>query len=147
MSCPVCSNPVTAPALTGSDLLFESSSKTFTLDACAACRCLFLNPMPGDDEIAAFYPAQYWWDSRKPGLLKRLEGIYRKLALRDHVAFIAQAARPASGTDLLDVGCGSGTLLALLKQRGFPALGVDFSAEAAAIAESQNGVRVLVGSL
>jgi 2-polyprenyl-3-methyl-5-hydroxy-6-metoxy-1,4-benzoquinol methylase len=40
-----------------------------------------------------------------------------------------------------------GTLLGLLKDRGFRTLGVDFSAEAAHVAEVENGVRVLVGSL
>jgi len=48
---------------------------------------------------------------------------------------------------LLDVGCGSGTLLALLKQRGFDVTGVDTSEEASRIAATENGVRVIVGSL
>ena len=147
MSCPVCLNPVTAPALTGSDLLFESTSKTFTLDLCSSCRCLFLNPMPGSEEIEGFYPTQYWWSSSKAGILKQLESIYRKLALHDHVSFIARAAGDRTGLDLLDVGCGSGTLLGLLRQRGFQPTGVDLSAEAARVAEAENGVRVVVGSL
>lgn len=147
MNCPVCLNPRTAPALTGSDLLFETTQKTFTLDSCPACRCLFLNPMPGDDEIAGFYPPQYWWNGGRRGALKKLESIYRKIALRDHVSFIARAAKSRPGLDLLDVGCGSGTLLGLLKQRGFHAMGVDFSEEAAKVAQAVNGVRVIVGSL
>lgn len=148
MNCPVCLNPATAPALTGTDLLFETTSRTFTLDACSSCRCLFLNPMPADGEIASFYPEQYWWNAAaKPGVLKKLESIYRKIALRDHVAFIMKAAGNRSGLDLLDVGCGSGTLLGLLKQRGFRTTGVDFSTEAAKVAEAENGVRVVVGSL
>jgi len=49
--------------------------------------------------------------------------------------------------DVLDVGCGSGTLLGLLKHRGFRVTGLDFSAEAAAIAKAENGVDVAVGSL
>ena len=147
MNCPVCLNSTTSPALTGSDLLFESTSKTFTLDLCSSCRCLFLNPMPGPQEIAGFYPAQYWWNSSKAGALKKLESIYRKLALHDHVSFITRAAGNASGLDLLDVGCGSGTLLGLLKQRGFQPMGLDFSGEAARVAEAENGVRVVVGSL
>src|SRR6185295_12682601 len=87
------------------------------------------------------------WNSSKPGPLKKLEAIYRKLALRDHVSFIVRAAGNRSAYDLLDVGCGSGTLLGLLKQRGFRPVGVDFSPEAARVAESENGVRVMVGSL
>src|SRR5438034_8117994 len=54
--------------------------------------------------------------------LKKLESVYRKLALRDHVAFITKAAGNRS-VDVLDVGCGSGTLLGLLKHRGFRVTG------------------------
>src|SRR5262245_24289773 len=149
MSCPVCLNPVTAPALTGSDLLFESTTKNFTLHTCLSCRCLFLNPMPGDEEIAGFYPTQYWWSSSKSGkgTLKTLESIYRKLALRDHIQFIMRSAADRSGVELLDVGCGSGTLLGLIKKRGIRPTGVDFSSEAAQVAAKENGVRVVVGSL
>jgi 2-polyprenyl-3-methyl-5-hydroxy-6-metoxy-1,4-benzoquinol methylase len=147
MSCPVCLNAATVPSLTGADLLFESSPRTFTLNACPSCRCLFLNPMPGNEEIAGFYPAQYWWNSAKPGALKKLESIYRKGALSGHIAFITRAAGHRNGLDLLDVGCGSGTLPGLLRQRGFRTMGVDFSAEAAQVAASENGVRVIVGSL
>ena len=146
MSCPVCLNPVTAPALVGTDFLFESTSKTFTLYSCEACRCLFLHPMPDSREIERFYPADYWWNARRSGGLKKLESVYRKLALRDHIAFITKAAGDR-GVDVLDVGCGSGTLLGLLKQRGFRVTGLDFSAEAAAIAKAENGVDVAVGSL
>ena len=146
MSCPVCLNPVTAPALVGTDFLFESTSKTFTLYSCEACRCLFLHPMPDSREIERFYPADYWWNARRSGGLKKLESVYRKLALRDHIAFITKAAGDR-GVDVLDVGCGSGTLLGLLKQRGFRVTGLDFSAEAAAIAKAENGVDVAVGTL
>jgi len=146
MSCPVCLNPVTAPALVGTDFLFESTSKTFTLYSCEACRCLFLHPMPDSREIERFYPADYWWNARRSGGLKKLESVYRKLALRDHIAFITKAAGNR-GVDVLDVGCGSGTLLGLLKQRGFRVTGLDFSAEAAAIAKAENGVDVAVGTL
>jgi SAM-dependent methyltransferase len=103
--------------------------------------------MPGSDEITGFYPAEYWWHPSRAGRLTKLESIYRKLALHDHVSFIVRAAGKRPAVDLLDVGCGSGTLLGLLKQRGFRAIGVDFSAEAAGLAGAENGVRVVVGSL
>lgn len=146
MNCPVCLSAKTSPAgLTGSDVLFETTSKTFTLSGCSACRCLFIDPLPGDVELAGFYPTQYWWKASS-GVLKTLEGAYRKMALRDHVAFIATAANGGSAPDLLDVGCGSGTLLGLLKQRGFQVRGFDSSAEAAGIAKSESDVDVVVGS-
>ena len=148
MNCPVCLNPATAPALTGVDFLFETTTRTFHLSGCPNCRCLFLDPPPLQEEIAEFYPAQYWWKSSSE-ILKKLEMTYRRAALHDHIAFIAAAAgsvrhRPVR---LLDVGCGSGTLLGILKQRGYDVVGQDFSAEAAAIARAENDVEVVPGSL
>ena len=147
MSCPVCLNPATGPAFTGTDLLFESTSRKFTLHSCSSCRTLFLDPMPDNDEIAGFYPSDYWWNASSSGALKRLESIYRKIALRDHVSFITKATGYRAIPDILDIGCGTGTLLGLLKRRGFRVRGVDFSSEAAKIAEAENGVDVAVGSL
>jgi SAM-dependent methyltransferase len=126
-------------------LLFETTTRAFNLSACGQCHCFFIDPPPGSQELAVFYPTQYWW-TVSPGLLKSMERIYRRVALRDHVAFIAKAAaslgrRPAR---LLDIGCGSGTLLALLKRRGFEVSGFDSSSVAARIA-NENDIDVIVG--
>jgi 2-polyprenyl-3-methyl-5-hydroxy-6-metoxy-1,4-benzoquinol methylase len=150
MNCPVCLSPSTAPAaLVGADYLFETSSRPFQLSGCQACHSLFIDPLPGDEEIASFYPAQYWWSSSS-SLLKTLERTYRRIALRDHVAFIMKAARslPADqgAVRLLDVGCGNGTLLNLMKGRGLDVLGFDSSAQASEIAKRENGVEVKVGA-
>lgn len=151
MNCPVCLSASTSPAFTGTDFLFETTTRVFHLDECAVCRCLFLNPQPPDDEIATFYPEQYWWSASRPGSLKRLESVYRNAALLGHVRFIASAApnfnRDSHAVELLDVGCGSGSLLRLLRRKGYRVLGVDFSAEASRIAANENGVKVFVGSL
>jgi SAM-dependent methyltransferase len=150
MNCPVCSNSSTAPALAGSDVLFETTTKEFKLNACPLCNCLFLNPLPDDREIAGFYPSQYWWSASRPTFLKRAESLYRRVALHGHVAFITSAARRwKAGTPLrlLDVGCGSATLLGQMKKRNFDVLGVDTSAEAAQVAAEENGVRVVLGTL
>jgi len=149
MRCPVCLSPSTAPALTGTDILFETTSRVFKLDSCAACHCLFLNPAPGTDEIAGYYPENYWWNTSRPSLLKVFERIYRRLALHDHIAFItASASRMGNGQiRILDVGCGSATLLGILKTRGFDVVGVDTSSEASRVARETYGVQVIVGSL
>jgi 2-polyprenyl-3-methyl-5-hydroxy-6-metoxy-1,4-benzoquinol methylase len=103
--------------------------------------------MPPAAEISSFYPSQYWWNAGQSDKLKKLESLYRKIALYDHVAFITKAAENRTSLELLDVGCGSGTLLSLLKNRGFRVRGVDFSSEAAAIAKSENDIEVQVGSV
>jgi 2-polyprenyl-3-methyl-5-hydroxy-6-metoxy-1,4-benzoquinol methylase len=161
MKCPVCLNLRAEPALTGTDSSFDTTNEIFNFSSCSRCRCLFMTPLRGSDDIAEFYPPEYWWRSR-PNLLNRLEAIYRRFVLRDHVRFVISAAKRISNNsspgslsrssvshplELLDIGCGSGTLLALLKKRGFQVLGVDGSQEAAHIATMENGVRVLAGSL
>jgi SAM-dependent methyltransferase len=143
-------NPATAPALTGRDILFETTSREFKLSACRECDCLFINPLPGDQEVASFYPSQYWWNASKPSLLKRAESVYRRMALRGHMAFIQAAAsrfQNKAHIRLLDIGCGSATLLGLMKNRGFEVLGVDTSEEASQVAAKENGVRVVVGTI
>ena len=135
--------------MTGTDILFETTSRTFKLDSCAACGCLFLNPPPDAEEIAGYYPENYWWNTSRPSLLKLFEKIYRRLALHDHIAFItASASRMANAPlRILDVGCGSATLLGILKTRGFDVVGVDTSSEASTVARETYGVHVIVGSL
>jgi 2-polyprenyl-3-methyl-5-hydroxy-6-metoxy-1,4-benzoquinol methylase len=148
MNCPVCLNPSTVPAFAGSDTLFEMTPQEFNLQSCAACHSLFLNPMPSPGEISGFYPSQYWWSAARPGFLKRLEAIYRKIALRDHIHFIMTALSGSpNGQRLLDVGCGSGTLIGLLKKRGLSVLGIDTSEEASQVAARESEVRVIVGTL
>jgi 2-polyprenyl-3-methyl-5-hydroxy-6-metoxy-1,4-benzoquinol methylase len=148
--CPVCLNPSTSPALAGSDVLFETSTREFKLNGCRLCNSLFINPLPDEAELETFYPTQYWWSASHRSLLKRAEAIYRRIALHGHIAFITSAAARLTGRRplrLLDVGCGNAMLLGLLKRRGFDVLGVDTSSEAAEVAASENGVRVVVGTL
>ena len=150
MKCPVCHDPTTVPAFTCRDTYLETTTRTFRLSRCAACESLFLDPQPEPDELDSFYPPTYWWKSSST-VLKRLEAFYRRAVLRDHLAFIAAAAANLPSNErrprLLDVGCGPGTLLGLLKVNGFEVLGLDYSSEAAAIALAENGVKVIVGSL
>jgi 2-polyprenyl-3-methyl-5-hydroxy-6-metoxy-1,4-benzoquinol methylase len=147
MACPVCLSTAThTRAFSGSDLHFETTAWRFHFSGCETCRSLFIEPMPAEGELASFYPQPYWWNSSS-GSLKALQGLYRRIVLRDHIAFIEKAAgclpRPVR---LLDVGCGSGTLLGLLKQRHFDVRGFDPSSEAARIARVENLVEVVVGS-
>lgn len=149
MNCPVCSSSGTArQAFEGSDFLFETTPRAFGFSACARCGSLFIDPVPSAVELASFYPSRYWWSSSTDRLSK-LERIYRRIALRDHLAFIMKASETlAEGREhvrLLDVGCGGATLLGVLRDRGFEVLGFDASPEAAATASAEHDVEVVIG--
>jgi SAM-dependent methyltransferase len=150
MRCPVCFQTRTAHFGQGGDTLFGTTSQTFSLRACGNCRCLFIEPMPSPEEIATFYPTNYWWDGSDAGVLGHLEAVYRHVALFDHLAFISRAASRSSGgppARILDVGCGPATVLALLRARGFEVQGLDPSREASSIARRRYDIDVRVGTL
>src|SRR5205807_1259837 len=53
----------------------------------------------------------------------------------DHVQFVQQAMRGTRARGpLLDVGCGGGLFLGMMRERGFRVIGLDNSRDAAAIA-------------
>jgi 2-polyprenyl-3-methyl-5-hydroxy-6-metoxy-1,4-benzoquinol methylase len=89
------------------------------------------------------YPTHYWYfKGSKDGLKTRIcTGDWRYV----DTFLISRTAENRHGLDLLDVGRGSGTLLGLLKQRGFRTLGVIFRRSRARCG-NRNG-RVVVGSL
>jgi SAM-dependent methyltransferase len=147
MACPVCLNADTPTRVLAQDRFFEATTRTFTLRTCGHCQSLFIDPLPDAKDLATFYPPQYWWDA-SPSLLKTCESFYRRMVLRGHVACITRAASSVIAEAghplrLLDVGCGGGTLLAVLKRRGFEVLGFDSSADAMNIAWTRSGVPVV----
>jgi SAM-dependent methyltransferase len=97
--------------------------------------------------LGQYYPEDYWFVPRASAA-ERLEESYRRFVLRDHVAFVRGALR-ASGESgvVLDVGCGGGLFLKILKKSGVSVVGLDFSREAAGIAWRGNGVPAVCASL
>jgi SAM-dependent methyltransferase len=68
--------------------------------------------------------------------------------LRDHVQFVAQALADSKARGpLLDVGCGGGLFLGMMRERGLRVVGLDFSREAAGIAWGRQQVPAVAGDL
>lgn len=133
--CPICADVRRTPLHTGRDRLYRTTRDAFSLIRCARCGMARLDPVPED--LARFYPAGYW---HRP---TRLQEIYRRLTIADHVAFARRAL--GAGRRVLDVGCGSGLFLNRLRApEGF---GLDTSPRAAAVAREVYGVEVVVGDL
>lgn len=114
---------------------------------CRTCGLLRLDPQPSPEELRTYYPANYWFT---PGgaMAQNLEEQYRRFVLLDHVRFVEGALERAGEGLVLDVGCGGGLFLRLLKERGRSGvMGLDFADDAAAIAWRRNGVPAVCGSL
>jgi SAM-dependent methyltransferase len=146
-TCLVCGHAGFRSLFAATDRLYGATEREFQLVACQACGLMRLAPQPPPEELSLYYPKNYWY-APDASLAARLEESYRRLVLRDHVRFVSRALVECGETGpLLDVGCGGALLPRMLRERGFPAMGLDSSPEAAAIAWNTNGVPVVCGDL
>lgn len=139
-ACLVCGSARFAPLFRASDRLYHTTSREFAVVRCGECGLVRLDPQPAPEELRQYYPDTYWF-APDQSAASRLEEAYRRLVLLDHVRFVAQALHNSQARGpLLDVGSGGGLFLGLMRERGFRAVGLDFSREAAAIAWRQQQV-------
>jgi 2-polyprenyl-3-methyl-5-hydroxy-6-metoxy-1,4-benzoquinol methylase len=146
-TCPLCGSSGARPRFQSTDRLYRTTEKLFQIVECSQCGLLRLSPQPTKAELAAYYPATYWFDPGQSAA-GRFEETYRRTVLRDHVAFVAKALRSADGTGpVLDVGCGGGLFLGMLREQGFRVAGLDFSTGAAALAARRHRIPAIAGDL
>jgi SAM-dependent methyltransferase len=145
--CPACGSAAMRTLFHGTDRLFATTSKHFEVVECSDCRLMRLFPQPDAAELPSYYPPNYWF-APSADAVSRLEDFYRRLVLGDHVRFVerAIAATTAQGP-ILDVGCGGGLFLRLLREHGHKVMGLDFSMDAALTAWRINRVPALCGTL
>jgi 2-polyprenyl-3-methyl-5-hydroxy-6-metoxy-1,4-benzoquinol methylase len=143
LSCILCGERDFRELFRASDRLYATTEELFPVVECSSCGLVRMEPVPTD--LGRFYPKNYWF---KPGAswAARLEEQYRRMLIRDHVAFV-EASLKVTGGPVLDVGCGGGLFLGVLQERGARVLGLDNSEEAARAAWVQNRVPVLLGDL
>lgn len=143
-SCPRCGCELYLTLFRGTDRLYRTTQNRFSLVECAGCGLIRLDPLPTPEQLARFYPNEYWWDS-DDSAADRLSELYRQLVLQDHAHFVTQGEMAAG--PVLDIGCGGGSFLAALKRRGHEVIGMDTSRRAASIARSRHGVPAACGRL
>lgn len=145
-SCGACGAAEMRTLFHATDRLYRTTDKSFLVVECSRCRLIRLYPKPRPEELATYYPADYW-HSDQGGAITGLEQFYRRLVSRDHTRFLERAVKDAGGGLVMDVGCGGALLLRMLREAGHKVVGLDFSLDAAAIAWGQNGVPAFCGSL
>ena len=129
------------------DRLYATTTKRFAIRQCVKCGLMRLSPQPRPDEFAAYYPRKYWFDPQRDAP-SRLEEMYRRLVLRDHLWFVARALlHTGVSGPVLDVGCGGGLLIGMLRERGVCAIGLDLSPDAARLARQRHSVDAVAGDL
>jgi ubiquinone/menaquinone biosynthesis C-methylase UbiE len=144
--CCVCDADDAAPIGVGTDYEYRTSDDTFLAMQCHLCGLVYLNPRPSVSEFSTIYPPTYHafdFSEKDFGLVYKIRSRLEAKRLLELCKDLPTDAR------ILDVGCGDGFHLNLLKKYGektWQLEGIDIDTRAAEMAE-KSGLRVHVGSV
>ena len=144
-ACALCGPGPLAPLAAGEDFEYRTSGDTWHMPRCGRCGLLVLSPRPAADQFDRIYPPGYHAFAFTPERFGLAHVVRRRLeAARLLRAF---AGLPADAR-VLDVGCGDGFHLRLLRDfgPGWQVLGVDPSERANRRAAAA-GLPVRVGTV
>ncbi len=140
--CAVCQKP------TGSELFLlpQTAGRIFRYHRCTSCGLIFLNPRPDAGDISWYYDEEYY--RRGERKFRNWVEIPRFLFARQRARRLQRfiARRGARKGRVLDVGCGQGTFLRLLKREGWEVLGTELSEKQARRAV-EAGLPVTIGDV
>ena len=114
------------------------SQKSFSLVRCVNCSLVFTNPRPSGDELGEYYPPSYYGEAgqRFHPLIERVVHFFRKrLAEKIDSHF-------PSGGRVLEIGSGRGSLLSELAEKGWTAVGTEYSENLVREVADTPGVKV-----
>ncbi len=111
---------------------------------CRHCTAAYADGIPSQAAFDAYYrDMSKYEDPRRGGLVSPYD-----TARFNAIADLAQPYLPGPDCAILDIGCATAGLLAVLKQRGFSDLtGLDPSPTCAEIAKERYGIRVIAGTV
>lgn len=104
---------------------FSISQESFILCECANCQLIFTNPRPKEDNIASYYESESYisHQDKSKNLTDLLYKLVRNYTIKQKVSLLNQLT-PTKGK-LLDIGCGTGYLLAGAQQNGWHVTGIE----------------------
>lgn len=143
-SCIICGQPKFIPLYETRDRMFDLPG-TFFLKKCSVCSLVFLDPQPLGSEIKRYYPSKTYYaynKSNKKGFFELLREYlvshYYSPNFLSRLITICIKNVPAMPSyvkrgKILDVGCGTGDTLVLLKRLGWDTYGIDMDKNAISI--------------
>lgn len=145
-SCCICGREEADLLAVGEDFEYRTSPDSFRAVRCRHCELIYLNPRPANEELSRIYPDNYHAFEFSPDQFGFVYKVRRRLEARRALSWCEGLPPDAK---ILDVGCGDGFHLRLLKDFGSPGWsleGVDSDARAVAVARS-TGLNVHQGRI
>jgi len=144
--CCLCGIEDGEPVAVGEDFEYRTSRDAFVAMRCGRCELVYLNPRPARAELDRIYPPTYHafqFSAENFGLAHRVRSRLEARRLLSYCKHLGEHAR------ILDIGCGDGFHLNLLKRFGRPGWrleGVDTS-DRAVMAARDAGLNVHLGTV
>ena len=137
-NCPVCDSHKHTKVFTASDYLV--SGESFEIMECNDCSLRFTSPIPDENEIGKYYKSDKYISHAKrvTSIFDLVYKIVQKFTLRSKRKTVERIAQEKSGT-LLDIGCGTGDFINVMKQSGWNINGVEINESARSLAEENIG--------
>jgi SAM-dependent methyltransferase len=140
-ACDLCGSTDARPRMCVHDRMYGIPGE-FQLVRCQSCGLLYINPRPDKASIGAFYPGLDYHAFKpstgpKAKLMSWLHG-------REASTLLAGLPR---GACVFEIGCGTGDLLAALRDRGAAVQGIEPNPSAAQAARNRYGLAVETGIL
>jgi SAM-dependent methyltransferase len=146
VECCICERDAAHPLAVGEDFEYQTSPDTFLAVRCDDCGLVYLSSRPSIDDLSRIYPPSYHafeFSEEQFGLVYKIR---RRLEAHRVLSWCRGLSDDAR---IIDVGCGDGFHLRLLRDFGKPGWqleGIDSSARAARMA-ADAGLKVHEGDI
>ena len=137
--CVFCEKPLSIPVLKN----IYRNGMVWNVSECAECQIAMINPFPSDKKIASLYSTGNY----------RTDGGTRFVFLIEHLIYLGnllermRIEKYAQIGKVLDVGCGRGLFLDIMRRGGWHVVGSELNKETASYAENVYGLKVYTGNI
>jgi len=116
---------------------------TYNISECAGCEIAVIHPFPSDDELTRLYACgNYRTDEGK-----RFGPIIESLILLGRTLKRRSINRFVKPGKILDIGCGRGLFLDVMRRGGWRTIGTELNRETAAYAKKVYDLKILTGDI
>ncbi len=130
VNCPIC-NSVYYDILLKTKDYDSGRNELFTVVKCKKCDLIYINPQPSEKELGRYYVFDYYGN---------YGSIFHKIFSIINIFFMRNKSKEILNKKkgrILDIGCGDGSFLEYMKNKGWDAYGVETSGPGAKIAEKK----------
>lgn len=155
--CPLCKSRKFQILYVTPDRMFQLPGE-FTYKKCVSCELVFLDPQPSIKVLQEHYPTKKYFAYNRWGKVGLLGSVreyvikhsYKPTLLSRILKFVSNTGfsipQYRQKGKILDLGCGTGDILILLKSLGWDVYGIDINKEAIKTARSRGLKNVQVGT-